>query len=161
MDTLQCNILWNAADKLFQAGRIEEAEEKLRRALPLASDKQIPQITQALENCRQRKLLGEPGQKPALGILNGIGTTLYGRRDYDAGTNTYVATQWLVFLFLPLFPAGGLSGEGCRTKVLPDLWPRSGFVLCEEIQVGSRHRSVGADAPSVFLEQFPHSIICG
>ena len=103
-DTLQCNILWNAGDKLFQAGRIEEAEEKLRRALPLASDTQIPQITQALENCRQRRLLGEPGQKPALGTLNGIGTTLYGRRDYDAGTNTYVATQWLVFLFLPVFP---------------------------------------------------------
>lgn len=103
-DTLQVNILWNAGDKLFQAGRIEEAEEKLRRALPLASDTQIPQITQALENCRQRRLLGEPGQKPALGTMNGIGTTLYGRRDYDAGTNTYVATQWLVFLFLPIFP---------------------------------------------------------
>lgn len=41
---------------------------------------------------------------PTLWTLNGIGTTLYGHRDADAHTSSYVATLYFVFFFIPLAP---------------------------------------------------------
>ncbi len=41
---------------------------------------------------------------PSLSTVNGIGTTLLGHRDDDPVTGTYVATQYFVVLFVPLFP---------------------------------------------------------
>jgi tetratricopeptide (TPR) repeat protein len=41
---------------------------------------------------------------PGLHTINGIGTTLYGRRDEDAQTGSYIATLYFVFFFIPLFP---------------------------------------------------------
>ena len=38
--------------------------------------------------------------------LNGFGTTLYGARDADSVTGTYVATKWVVALGVPLVPLG-------------------------------------------------------
>ena len=35
--------------------------------------------------------------------FNGIGTTLYGRRD-PAADGSYVATKWLVVFFVPIIP---------------------------------------------------------
>src|SRR5262249_34850739 len=40
---------------------------------------------------------------PALTTVNGIGMSVYGNRDYDAETRTYVKTQVFCLLFLPLF----------------------------------------------------------
>ena len=41
---------------------------------------------------------------PTLRTLNGIGTVLYGHRDNDERTGTYVATVYFVLLFFPLLP---------------------------------------------------------
>ena len=41
---------------------------------------------------------------PTLYTINGIGTTLYGNRDSDPISDTYVATLYFVFFFIPLFP---------------------------------------------------------
>ena len=41
---------------------------------------------------------------PAMRTFNGVGTKLYGRRDLDPATGSYVATLYFVFLFVPLFP---------------------------------------------------------
>lgn len=39
---------------------------------------------------------------PSLWTVNGCGTAMYGRRDYDEETDTYVKTQCVCFLFIPL-----------------------------------------------------------
>jgi hypothetical protein len=39
---------------------------------------------------------------PSLYLMNGIGTTVYGRRDYDDETGTYVKTLCFCVLFLPI-----------------------------------------------------------
>jgi Flp pilus assembly protein TadD len=43
---------------------------------------------------------------PSMHTVNGIGTTFYGRRDFDPESGTYVGTHWLVLLFIPIFPLG-------------------------------------------------------
>ena len=43
---------------------------------------------------------------PTLSTINGIGTTVYGQRDYDDMTQSYVVTHWIVVLFIPIFAIG-------------------------------------------------------
>lgn len=43
---------------------------------------------------------------PSLQTINGIGTGIYGRRDFDAESNSYVKTQCLCFAFIPLVALG-------------------------------------------------------
>src|SRR5207245_1889280 len=38
--------------------------------------------------------------------FNGIGTTLYGKRNYDPNTQSYIATLYFTFIFLPVLPLG-------------------------------------------------------
>jgi tetratricopeptide (TPR) repeat protein len=46
------------------------------------------------------------GSPPSLSTVNGIGMMLYGKRDFDEDTRTYVKTQWFTLAFIPIFPAG-------------------------------------------------------
>lgn len=41
---------------------------------------------------------------PSMSTINGIGTKLYGRRDEDALTGTYIATLYFVVFFIPICP---------------------------------------------------------
>ncbi|WP_035608265.1 hypothetical protein [Haloferula sp. BvORR071] len=41
---------------------------------------------------------------PALARINGIGVGMYGRRDFDPPTGTYVKTRWICVVFIPIFP---------------------------------------------------------
>ncbi len=41
---------------------------------------------------------------PSLFTINGIGVTMYGRRDYDAATGTYIKTRCFCIIFIPIFP---------------------------------------------------------
>jgi tetratricopeptide (TPR) repeat protein len=43
---------------------------------------------------------------PSLQLINGIGTAVYGRRDYDDETGTYVKTHWFCLVFLPMLALG-------------------------------------------------------
>ena len=36
--------------------------------------------------------------------FNGIGTKLYGKRDKNPADNSYTATKWFIFVFLPIIP---------------------------------------------------------
>lgn len=60
------------------------------------------------EHCARRRVFRRmrPIKKaPRLWGGGGLGTTLHGRRtDYDAGTGSFVATLYLIFLFIPLIP---------------------------------------------------------
>jgi hypothetical protein len=35
--------------------------------------------------------------------INGIGTTLYGKREIESD-GSYIATKWFIFLLIPIFP---------------------------------------------------------
>src|SRR2546423_6459624 len=44
-----------------------------------------------------------PGKKPpALSRVNGCGVAMYGRRDFDADTRTYISTWCLSLVFMPV-----------------------------------------------------------
>jgi tetratricopeptide (TPR) repeat protein len=45
----------------------------------------------------------QPGCKPSLNRVNGCGNALYGKRDHDDETGTYVTTEWFCLLLIPLF----------------------------------------------------------
>src|SRR5207249_731772 len=38
--------------------------------------------------------------------FNGIGTKLYGKRNYDANTQSYISTLYFTFIFFPVLPLG-------------------------------------------------------
>ena len=44
------------------------------------------------------------GSAPSLFTLNGFGLGMYGKRDFDAETGTYIKTRCFCALFIPLFP---------------------------------------------------------
>jgi hypothetical protein len=48
---------------------------------------------------------------PLLQTINGVGFTLYGCTDIDSETNSYLATYYFVFFFIPIFPI-------CRYRVI-------------------------------------------
>jgi len=47
--------------------------------------------------------------------FNGIGTTLYGKREVEAD-GSYIATKWFVILLLPIFPLGSYRVWRGKTK---------------------------------------------
>ena len=70
---------------------------------------------------------------PSMWTLNGFGTRLYGRRDRDPETNSYVGTLYVTALFIPLFalasyrvvdaPGGGWYFVGkTRISSLAKIW---------------------------------------
>ncbi|MBE9141500.1 hypothetical protein IQ254_30660, partial [Nodosilinea sp. LEGE 07088] len=80
--------------------------------------------------------------------LNGIGTTYYGKRDCTAD-GSYVTTEWMVFLYLPVLPIGSYrvmpTEQGANlifyystkytVKQVPLCWPqvRSGYIVTGSI----------------------------
>lgn len=70
---------------------------------------------------------------PSMHTMNGIGTMLYGRRDFDEETQTYVGTLWFTVFFIPILPVSAYrvadAGSGWyfigRTRVggKAKLWP--------------------------------------
>jgi hypothetical protein len=38
--------------------------------------------------------------------FNGIGTTIYGKREVDPADGSYITTKWFTVLFFPLVPLG-------------------------------------------------------
>jgi hypothetical protein len=53
----------------------------------------------------QRRVFFKPlAGAPTMFTYNGIGTSLYGRSDFDGHDGTYVATLFAVVLFVPVFP---------------------------------------------------------
>jgi hypothetical protein len=37
-------------------------------------------------------------------VINGIGTTVYGKSDFNQADNSYIATKYFTFFFLPIIP---------------------------------------------------------
>jgi hypothetical protein len=49
--------------------------------------------------------------------INGIGTTLYGKKNFNPTDGSYVATEWFIFFFLPIFPIGTYRVVNGKTEV--------------------------------------------
>lgn len=54
-----------------------------------------------------------------LQIFNGIGTTLYGKSNFDKNDQSYIATKWLVFICLPIFPLASYRVIKIDAKSVP------------------------------------------
>jgi hypothetical protein len=53
---------------------------------------------------------------PKMFTINGFGTSLYGRADVDSNDQTYIATLFFVFVFIPVFPIGSYLVRDGQTK---------------------------------------------
>ncbi len=76
---------------------------------------------------------------PAMFTLNGVGTKLYGERDYDDETGTHVATLCVVVLFIPVFmlSAYRVARAGGRKWYFLGKVPLSGLARSYNYAVGA------------------------
>jgi hypothetical protein len=65
-----------------------------------ARDYDLPSLLAEVENKRKTRRRGNVSG--CMFTFNGIGTKLYGKAKQDDGS--YIATKWIVFLFVPLIP---------------------------------------------------------
>jgi hypothetical protein len=97
------------ADASIKSGNFDWAEHLLQAALVLSTEAQQPEIKIMQERCRRaRALRGVDTTKdnPIVSPIHAFGPRLFGERDFDQATGSYVANQWLTFLFVPIFPLG-------------------------------------------------------
>ena len=106
--TLQFLSLQKDAIELASASRYRESLAKLNASRQFASsDEENRTIDEWVEVANKRLAL--EGVKPikstpTMYTFNGIGSKLYGKRDFDTHTQSYVATLYFTFVFLPIFP---------------------------------------------------------
>ena len=113
--------LCREAHALCQAGEFARAEYKLSAALAVCCDEDHGEVKELLDRCRWARVLRTADttrKKPFLFSLNGIGARFYGGRAYDLGTDSYVTTHWLTFLFVPVFPLGAYRVTGAHQAPL-------------------------------------------
>ena len=78
----------------------ERSEVTLALAELEARNYDVPSLFLEIENKRKTRRRGNVSG--GMFTFNGIGTRLYGKAKQDNGT--YIATKWIVFLFIPLIP---------------------------------------------------------
>lgn len=106
-ETIQYRSLCNLSLEAANQGQYKTAQEYLEQAKNLAPGTESAQIEEWLATCKRNRVLEGVDTKhnsPTLGRINGIGTAFYGKRDYDAATNSYVTTHFFTFLFFPVIP---------------------------------------------------------
>jgi len=64
--------------------------------------------------------------------FNGIGTTFYGKRDFEPD-GSYVTTKWFVLGFFPVFPVSSLRVRYLDSSGVPFLARTSSFEVVEEL----------------------------
>lgn len=105
---LQFLSLQKDATELAAASHYKESLTKLEAARQFAaSDEERQTIDEWVELAKKRLALDGLKQidsPPTMYTFNGIGTRLYGKRNYDPQTQSYIATLYFTFVFLPIFP---------------------------------------------------------
>lgn len=116
-DMLAATLMHCAVAYGNETSKWEPCIRLLRAALELANEKKL--IQKLRENLAivegNHKSLGdlEPIKAaPSLYTINGFGVTLYGNTDRNPSDGSYMATYYLVFFFIPLFPLA-------RYRVIP------------------------------------------
>lgn len=106
--TLQFLSLQKDASELASASRYKESLEKLEAAREFASfDQERQTIDEWIQLAKKRLVLEGVKQidnAPSMSTFNGIGTRLYGKRNYDSASQSYIATLYFTILYAPIFP---------------------------------------------------------
>ena len=106
--SLQFLSLQKDAIELAAASRYKESLAKLEAARQFASSEEEKRtIDEWVEVAKKRLALEgvKPiNSTPTMYTFNGIGSKLYGKRDFDPHTQSYIATLYFTFVFLPIFP---------------------------------------------------------
>lgn len=89
---------WLASAHQLDPNRAELAELQQRVVRDIADLRDVPDFAQ--------EGLVTLAQTPSVSTVDGIGTALYGRSNYDQGTNSYLATRYFVLFEVPLIPLG-------------------------------------------------------
>ncbi|MCG3181886.1 MAG: Beta-barrel assembly-enhancing protease [Phycisphaerae bacterium] len=106
-----------AVRQAIDAGKPARIHRLLEKKLKACADpEQRVVIRELLSN---RRLFIQRAGAPGLSRVNGIGHCLMGRTDFDPRDNTYIATLWFTFLFIPLFPV--------RQYLVRDAQPRGWY----------------------------------
>ena len=167
---LQFLSLQKAALDLATASRYRESLAKLEEARQFAgSDEERRTVDEWVEIAKNR--VGLEGVQridsaPTMYTFNGIGTTLYGRRNYDPHSQSYIATLYFTFIFLPIIPlasyrvkseGGGryhFLGKGLfeSSRVYRPSYRRSGDIAIYDPgqYCGHQHITTGADCSQQF-----------
>ncbi|MEZ4316147.1 MAG: hypothetical protein R3F61_01530 [Myxococcota bacterium] len=96
---------------LFPDPVLQAYKKNPMKALPLAraahkAESNPDRKARQAECLARPRLWAAPTRPPSLHTINGFGTTLYGRAFPNREDGTYIATQFIAFLFLPVFPMG-------------------------------------------------------
>ena len=106
--TLQFLSLQKDASELANGSRYKESLEKLEAARRFASsDQERKTIDEWIQLAKKRLVLEGVKQidnAPSMSTFNGIGTRLYGKRNYDSASQSYIATLYFTILYAPIFP---------------------------------------------------------
>jgi hypothetical protein len=106
--TLQFLSLQKDASELAGASRYKESLDKLEAARQFASSDQERQTIDEWVKLAKKRLVLEGVKQidspPTMYTINGIGTRLYGKRNFDAQSQSYVATLYFTFFYVPIFP---------------------------------------------------------
>jgi hypothetical protein len=118
--TLRFLSLQNDALELANASRYKESLMKLEEARQFASSDEDRQTIGKWIEIAKRNMALE-GSKPvatapSMGTINGIGTKLYGRRNYDSQTATYIATLYITFFYVPVIPIASYRVKDAGTN---------------------------------------------
>lgn len=104
---IEYRVLCDLSFESAKQGKYAKAEEYLEEAKKVAPENETGQVEEWLATCRRNRVLEGVDTKhnsPTLSTINGIGATFYGKRDYDAASNSYVTTHFFTFFFLPVIP---------------------------------------------------------
>jgi tetratricopeptide (TPR) repeat protein len=108
-----------------------------------------------------RRLFAAPFKRPpALGTMNGVGASLYGKSDGDFD-GSYVKTHFLVFLFVPVFPFAQYlvrDAEGGGWYVMAKVPTSSWLRLWRGVFVGAVVVAMGAAAVRVLHASRHHDV---
>jgi tetratricopeptide (TPR) repeat protein len=94
--------------KLLEDNKIPEARQWMRYHASFNGGGWLaPLVAPVTEHCDEWKAiehLKPIDRAPSVSCINGIGTRMYGRRDFDPHTKSFVSTYYFVFFFIPIFP---------------------------------------------------------
>ena len=108
-DMLAATLMHCAVAFGNETSKWEPCIRLLKAALELANEKKLVQKLRenlAIVEGNHRSLgdLEPIASAPSLYTINGFGVTLYGSTDWNPSDGSYMATHYLVFFFIPLFP---------------------------------------------------------
>jgi len=101
------SLACSEAIALVEQKNYASAQEKLAVALALSTEEQKAEIVELQQSVRRASIFRDVDiaqRSPSLSTFNGIGARFYGRRDFDAETNSYITVHWFVFLYFPIIP---------------------------------------------------------